>query len=102
MLHNEMMGFYRKQGLRDEAIAHAEAALNLIRKLGMDNTVTAGTTWVNAGTVREAFGDPAGGIACFEKARENYEKKICHIHSNNVYVASRMCKKRRKRTTGSQ
>ena len=76
MLHNEMMGFYRKQGLRDEAIAHAEAALNLIRKLGMDNTVTAGTTWVNAGTVREAFGDPAGGIACFEKARENYEKNL--------------------------
>ena len=76
MLHNELMGYYRKQGKREEALAHAEAAVHLIRKLGMENTVTAGTTWVNAGTVREAFGDPEGGIPCFEKARENYEKNL--------------------------
>ena len=76
MLNNELMGYYRKQGKREEALAHAEAALDLIRKLGMENTITAGTTWVNAGTVREAFGDAEGGIAFFEKARENYEKNL--------------------------
>lgn len=76
MLHNEMMGYYRKQGKRDEALAHAEQALALTERLGMEETVTAGTTWVNAGTVREAFGDPEGGVLLFEKARKNYEAHL--------------------------
>ena len=76
MLSNELMGYYRKQGRRDEAFAYAAAAEELIRKLGMEDTVTAGTTRVNAGTVREAFGDPEGGLALFEKARTNYEKNL--------------------------
>ena len=50
--------------------------MELVQKLGMEETITAGTTWVNAGTVREAFGDPAAGLLCFEKARENYERNL--------------------------
>ena len=76
MLNNELMGYYRKQGKQEEAFAHAEKAAELVEKLGMEDTVTAGTTWVNAGTVREAFGDPVGGLAFFERARENYEKNL--------------------------
>ena len=97
MLNNELMGYYRKQGKREEALAHAEAALDLIRKLGMENTVTAGTTWVNAGTVREAFGDPVGGLAFFEMARANYEKNLPGNDSrlgglyNNMALALSVC-----------
>ena len=76
MLHNELMGYYRKQGNREKAFEHAEKAAALVEKLGMEDTVTAGTTWVNAGTVREAFGDPVGGLAYFERARANYEKNL--------------------------
>ena len=76
MLNNELMGYYRKQGKQEQAFAHAEKAATLVEKLGMEDTVTAGTTWVNAGTVREAFGDPVGGLAFFERARENYEKNL--------------------------
>lgn len=76
MLNNELMGYYRKQGKQDQAFAHAEKAAELVEKLGMEDTVTAGTTWVNAGTVRETFGDPVGGLAFFERARENYEKNL--------------------------
>ena len=76
MLNNELMGYYRKQGKGPEALAHAEKALALVESLGMEETVTAGTTFVNAGTVREAFGDPAGGLACFQRARENYERSL--------------------------
>ena len=75
-LNNELMGYYRKQDKQDLAFAHAEKAAQLVEKLGMEDTVTAGTTWVNAGTVREAFGDPVGGLAFFERARENYEKNL--------------------------
>ena len=76
MLHNELMGFHRKQGNRDTALSHAEAAEELIGALQMEDTVTAGTTHVNAGTVREAFGDPVGALDCFEKARANYERNL--------------------------
>ena len=76
MLHNELMGYYRKQGKQEPALRNAEQAAALVEKLGMQDTVTAGTTWVNAGTVREAFGDPAGGLAYFERARANYEKNL--------------------------
>ena len=75
-LHNELMGFHRKQGDREKALEHAGKAMELIEALGMEDTVTAGTTWVNAGTVREAFGDPAAGLELFEKARKNYEKNL--------------------------
>ena len=76
MLNNELMGYYRKQGKQEEAFSHAEKAVSLVGKLGMEDTVTAGTTWVNAGTVREAFGDPVGGLEFFEMARANYEKNL--------------------------
>ena len=76
MLNNELMGYYRKQGNREEAFAHAEKAVGLVEKLGMEDTVTAGTTWVNTGTVREAFGDPVAGLEYFERARANYEKNL--------------------------
>ena len=76
MLHNELMGYYRKQGDREQALAHAEQATALVEKLEMQDTVTAGTTWVNTGTVKEAFGDPVGGLEYFEMARENYEKNL--------------------------
>ena len=76
MLNNELMGYYRKQGNREKAFEHAETAVHLVEKLEMENTVTAGTTWVNAGTVREAFGDPEDAMAYFRKARANYEKNL--------------------------
>ena len=76
MLHNELMGFYRKQGSREAAFFHAEQANRLIAELQMEDTVTAGTTLVNTGTVYEAFGDPVGALDYFERARENYEKNL--------------------------
>ena len=97
MLNNELMGYYRKQDRQEEAFAHADRANELIGKLGMEDTVTAGTTWVNAGTVREAFGDPVGGLAYFELARANYEKNLPESDGrlgglyNNMALALTVC-----------
>ena len=76
MLHNELMGYYRKQGIREKAIHHAQQAGALVHQLGMENTITAGTTWVNFGTVLQAFGESEDGLKYFEQARENYEKNL--------------------------
>ena len=75
-LNNELMGFYRKQGKKEEAVRHAEKACELVEALDMADTTVAGTTWVNSGTVMEAFGDPVGGLVYFEKAQANYEKNL--------------------------
>ena len=97
MLNNELMGYYRKQGDREKALDHAEKAMALVEKLEMQDTVTAGTTWVNAGTVKEAFGDPVGGLECFEMARANYEKNLSGNDSrlgglyNNMALALTVC-----------
>ncbi len=97
MLHNELMGYYRKQGKKDPAFLHAEKALRLVEHLDMEETITAGTTWVNAGTVREAFGDPVAGLECFERARANYEKNLPEDDSrlgglyNNMGLALAAC-----------
>ncbi len=76
MLCNELMGFYRKQGSREPAMEYAGKAAELVRKLEMEDTITAGTTWVNVGTVHEAFRDPVGGLTWFEQARECYERNL--------------------------
>ena len=50
-IENERMGLFRKLG--DEAAADAAlaSALALVDRTGLDDTVTAATTWLNAATV---------------------------------------------------
>ena len=75
-VRNEMMGVYRKMGDREKALASAEAALALIPALDGADTVGAGTAYVNAGTVCDCFGDPAGALEHFEAARQIYESRL--------------------------
>lgn len=73
MLRNELAGHYRKTGERDKAIENAEAALALLDALDFQGTVSAGTTYVNAATVYNAFGENERSLELFMKAREAYE-----------------------------
>ena len=75
-LHNELMGQYRMRGDGPEAREHAEKAVALIRELQMEDTVTAGTTWLNAGTVTEFTGDPVRALDYFDMARRCYERSL--------------------------
>ena len=72
-LRGEMMGHYRKAGDREQAILNANESLNLIERLGFEGTISAGTAYVNAATVYDAFGMPQRSIELFEKARAIYE-----------------------------
>ena len=76
MLRNELMGYYRKQSRGEDARFQAAQADQLITRLGMEDTVTAGTTRINIGTVLEAFGDPEAALASFETARRIYERHL--------------------------
>lgn len=75
-LQNERMGLYRKMNRQTEALACMETALALLRQTGLEETVTAGTTLLNAATVCKAFGQPERALALYEQAQGVYEAML--------------------------
>lgn len=75
-MHNELMGHYRKNGRREEAIEHANAALSLLSPLGISDSVSGGVARLNAATVYKAFSMPEQSIVLFEKAKELLERLL--------------------------
>lgn len=75
-LNNELMGYYRMGGDGERAMKHSRRALELVQRLKMEQQTVAGTTWLNSGTVRVAFGQEEEALHCFEQARENYERNL--------------------------
>ena len=73
-VRNELVGHYRKTGERDKAMSSGDAALKLVERLDLGNTISAGTTYVNVATMLSAFGESARALQLFEKARLLYEE----------------------------
>ena len=73
-IRNELIGFYRKQGRKDDAYENIEAALRLLEQLGFDGTISSGTTYTNSATAYYTFGDYEASLSCFEKAKKVYEE----------------------------
>ena len=73
---NELMGQRRMAGDAAEAVRYAEEAQRLVTELGLEDTVTAATVYVNSGTVCTAFGRPGDAMPLYEYAREIYEKTL--------------------------
>ena len=73
MIENELVGHFRKTANRDAAFEHAETALVLVKELGFEGTISAGTTFVNVATAMDAFGEDERAIEIFARAREAYE-----------------------------
>ena len=44
MLHNELIGHYRKTGEREKSLEHAEQAIHLLAEMDFMETISAGTT----------------------------------------------------------
>ena len=72
-LLNEKIGLHRKLGDRAEAFAAADAALALARELGLDRSVTMGTTLINAATAYKAFGQADLALPLYREAKALYE-----------------------------
>ena len=73
MLRGELVGHYRKTGAREKALANGEAALALLRRMDYEDSISAGTTYVNVATAMGAFGEHERALALFERARAVYE-----------------------------
>ena len=73
LVRNELIGHYRKTGEREKAFESIDEALRLLRELDFDGTVSSGTTYTNAATAMNAFGENGRALELFEKARAAYE-----------------------------
>ena len=74
MIRNEMVGHYRKTGEREKAHESAEDAIRLIREMDWEDSISAGTSWVNIATAYHSFGELEEALAFFEKAQAVYER----------------------------
>ncbi len=70
---NELIGLYRKLGKENEGLCAIESALELVRSIGLDGTVTMATTFVNAATAYKSFGKTDEALPLYESARQIYE-----------------------------
>ena len=75
-VENERMGLYRKQGKQAQALEAAQAALSLVEQLGMSDSVTGATSFLNAATVYKAFSQPEKALELYRRAQAIYEKEL--------------------------
>ena len=73
MVRNELIGHFRKTGNKAGAFEQIEKALPLLKELGLEDAVSGGTTFINAATAYNAFGENEKSLALFEKAQAAYE-----------------------------
>ena len=73
LIRNELVGHFRKTGNREGAFESAKEALRLIDELDFDNTVSAGTTYINIATAYNSFDENELAYPLFEKAMKAYE-----------------------------
>lgn len=72
-LCNECIGLYRKIGDKDNCYKYCQKALNLLKALNIESTVTGATGFINCATAYKAFGEAEKSIPLFEKAVNLYE-----------------------------
>ena len=73
---NEQIGLYRKIGEETECLEAISAALSLAEKMEIGDSISFGTTLVNAATGYKAFGKAEQSLPLYRRAREIYEKNL--------------------------
>ncbi len=73
---NEMIRYFRSVSSYSEALDAAERALGMMRKLGLEQTLSYGTTLLNAATAYRASGDSAAALDLFETALVILKKEL--------------------------
>ncbi len=75
-VRNELMGLNRKEGKGDQAFLNAKRAAELVDILGIQNSVTAGTVFLNVATCFKAFGKAEEAVNIYEKALSAYNMNL--------------------------
>lgn len=90
VLCNELMGLHRKIGNSEKAKEYAQKALKTVAELGLEESISGATAFLNSGTVYKAFGEPEESLKYFEKARAVYEKELSANDSRKAGLYNNM------------
>lgn len=75
-VRNELIGLYRKIGKIDKSLEQVTLVLELIEALGNENSISAATAHLNAGTAFKAAGNSTESIKHFNIAKKIYEQNL--------------------------
>ena len=74
---NELMGFYRKQGVREKAFEYARTGVGDFGSPGrLGDSIIYATTCLNAATVYKAFGEPEKALALYRACHDIYTRRL--------------------------
>ena len=73
---NEQIGLYRKLAMQEDGLAVIKEAMELVGPAGLNDTVTHGTTLVNAATAYNAFKQPVKALPLYREAEKIYEANL--------------------------
>lgn len=76
LIKNELMGLCRKLGEKEQALQHAQDALDQVGALGIEDNLGAATTYLNSATVCKAFDMPENAMDLFQMAQVIYERDL--------------------------
>lgn len=69
---NEAVGVYRRTQKKGEALNTMQEALDLVDKLGLSDTLSGSTVYINAATTLSFLGEEEKSIALYDKAARCY------------------------------
>lgn len=72
---NELVGFHRRTGKKDEALAVVKAAVSLVENEGLPN-ITRANTYLNCATTLKGYDSPHSALPLYEKAYLLYKSAI--------------------------
>ena len=81
---NEMIGFYRQTKEENEGISAVNDAFALIDELGISNSTSAATVYLNGATTMKSFGKSADAMKYYNITLENYR---INLDENDPLVA---------------
>ena len=70
---SEEIGYFRRTDEGDRALSAVTEAFSLIEELGLSDSVSGGTIYVNGATTMKAFGKAAEAISYYARAKKIYE-----------------------------
>ncbi len=74
---NELVGLYRKIGQERQALTNADAAVALAEKMYRgEDTLSSGTTYLNAATAYKAFDRNDEALKLYRRAKDVYDKVL--------------------------
>ncbi len=75
-MESELVGYYRKQGDRENALASAARALVLVEELAQGDMASGATILINCATAYKAFGMAETALPLYRRAEEVYKATL--------------------------